>query len=104
MTVDKLIDVLEHEVKLSSMQIKFNEKKSGADPYERGYRDALKMVIKNLRDIPESREQLIPVKWIEDWSSSLWMGMSDLVCQKLIEHWRKENKWERTESTTQSDT
>ena len=89
MTIDGLEKMLRQEVKLSNQQINFNEVRGHDDQYEKGYRDALKMVIKNLAELP--RGENIPVEWIEDWSASLWMGMSDLVCQRLIKDWRKAN-------------
>ena len=89
MTIDGLEKMLRQEVKLSNQQINFNEVRGHDDQYERGYRDALKMVIKNLAELP--RGESIPVEWIEEWG---WKnGMSESMSLRvMIDDWRKENE------------
>lgn len=85
MTIKGLIKSLKKEITLCDQQITFNYIKGHDDLFEKGYKSALEMVLKNLEDMGEQ----IPVRWIEDWSSYLWLGASDLVCEKLIKDWRK---------------
>lgn len=89
MIIDGLEKMLRQEVKLSNQQITFNEVRGHDDQYERGYRDALKMVIKNLAELP--RGESIPVEWIEEWG---WKnGMSESMSLRvMIEDWRNEQK------------
>lgn len=56
MTIKGLIKMLKQEVELSNQQIYFNEIKGHDDQYEKGYRDALRMVIVNLRDMEGNDE------------------------------------------------
>lgn len=70
MTNEGFIKLLKNEVKLSEGQIQFNALRGHDDQYEKGYKDALEMVISNLRVIDS-----IPTSFIwecinkaDDWA------------------------------------
>ena len=97
MTIDGLEKMLRQEVKLSNQQINFNEVRGHDDQYERGYRDALKMVIKNLAELPKGES--IPVEWIEMFLEENYPIESPYgtkayfhdFMKRMIKEWEKEN-------------
>ena len=97
MTIDGLEKMLRQEVKLSNQQINFNEVRGHDDQYERGYRDALKMVIKNLAELPKGES--IPVEWIEMFLEENYPIESPYgtkayfhdFMKRMIKEWKKEN-------------
>lgn len=88
MTIDGFIKLLKNEVKLSEQQIKFNASKGHDDLYEKGYKDALDMVINNLRGMGEQMDISFIRECIEkgdDWcfdKDTLWA---------LLDEWEEQN-------------
>ena len=57
MTIEGLIRLLEEQVKISRLQIRLCERYGRTDPYEKGFKDALQMVLRNLNDIDMKRRE-----------------------------------------------
>ncbi len=78
MTIKGLIWALKNEVKMSEEQIKFNESKGNDDQFEKGYKEALEMVIDNLKGMGEQMDIAFIRECIEkgdDWcfdKDTLW--------------------------------
>lgn len=62
MTIKGLMWALKNEVKMSEAQISFNERNGHDDQFEKGYKEALEMVIDNLREMEEG----IPISFIKE--------------------------------------
>ncbi len=88
MTIKGLIWALKNEVKLCDAQIEFNASKGHDDQFEKGYKEALEMVIDNLTGMGEQMDVAFIRECIEkgdDWcfdKDTLW---------SLLDAWEEQN-------------